>query len=103
MNLFLLSLDPRRAVRLYGQRHVVKMVLEAAQLMNNVYHCHECAVKPCSYRPTHTRHPWSIWASRRKRNFRMLGSFAVAMCLEFRRRRGKAHKCERRQQTLLFS
>ena len=94
MNLFLLSVSPRRAVRLYGQRHVIKMVLEACQLMNNVYHIHECSIKPCTYRPTHMRHPWSIWASRRKRNFIILGAFAIAMCVEFRRRRGKPHKCE---------
>ena len=92
MNLFWLLDHPRRAVRLYGHKHVNKMLLQATQLMSNAYH-HHGAKGP--YRPTHMRHPWSLWAARRRRHFRLLGAFAVALCLEYTSRRKRVHGCQK--------
>ena len=41
MNIFVLDIDPDKAARQYNDKHVVKMVLETAQLLSSAvrYHC----------------------------------------------------------------
>ena len=52
MNIFYLDRDPRRAAEMMHDKHVVKMVLETAQILSTV--CHRYGVRhPGLYRPTH--------------------------------------------------
>ena len=95
MNWFYLFRNRRAAARLLGDPHLTKMPLETTQLLSNVYHVHESKLKPCPYKPTHLHHPWTIWACRRKRNFLHMAAYGLALCIEFRSRRGKAHGCEK--------
>ena len=42
MNIFYLDADPDTAARLQYNKHVVKMVLESAQMLCSAHHFHDC-------------------------------------------------------------
>jgi hypothetical protein len=87
MNIFVVDQDPRTAARSLVDRHVVKMVLETAQMM--------CSVFPegeAPYRRTHYNHPCSVWTRERFANYEWLYSHGSALSSEFTFRFGKEHK-----------
>lgn len=89
MNIFVLDEDPNQAARYACDKHVVKMVLESAQLM--------CSVFPGGYAPykkTHPNHPCSVWARERAENYEWLTQHAYALCVEYTKRYGKIHKSQ---------
>lgn len=79
MNIFVLDEDPTAAARMHCDRHVVKMILESAQLM-----CTALWAKSrefgtpfeVPYRPTHDRHPCTLWVRESLGNFRWLARLA---------------------------
>lgn len=89
MNIFILSEDPQIAARSLCNKHVVKMIVESAQLLCN-YH-HEDTVP---YKRTHYNHPCSKWARESLHNYSWLLFHAKELCLEYTRRYGKIHKSQ---------
>ena len=59
MNIFYLSHDPDKAARVMYNRHVVKMILESAQLLCTAHH--EYGNHDVPYKSTHKNHPSAIW------------------------------------------
>lgn len=91
MNIFYLDRDPRRAAEMMHDKHVVKMVLETAQILSTV--CHRYGVRhPGLYRPTHANHPSVLWAGETPENFQWLYLHGVWLNQEFKHRYGKDHK-----------
>ena len=90
MNIFVLDLDARQAARYLCDKHVVKMVTESAQLLSTVAHVYKYAA-PRLYRPTHAKHPCTLWAQQSKDNCLWLWEHADEMCLEYTRRYGRLH------------
>lgn len=91
MNIFVLDNDPATAAQAQCDRHVVKMVLESAQLMSG------CYVEPPSfsiYKKTHLNHPCAVWARSSAENFAWLGQHALALAAEYTYRYGKKHASE---------
>jgi hypothetical protein len=66
-------------------KHVVKMLVETAQLLSTVWH--ECAapedVPALAYRPSHQRHPCAIWARTSSMNYFWLHDHGLAMADEY--------------------
>lgn len=60
MNLFACDIDPRVAARALCDQHVVKMVLETAQLLSTALELLD-AYPDGAYRPTHRHHPVTHW------------------------------------------
>lgn len=60
MNIFVLSLDPFEAASMQCDKHVVKMVLETAQILSTVKTLLNEEGAP--YKPTHVNHPCVTWA-----------------------------------------
>jgi hypothetical protein len=93
MNIFILDSDVRTCAEYHVDKHVVKMVLETTQLLNNA-----CALNDPNYDPvykvTHKNHPCSLWASSSLQNFNWLSSLGLALCEEYTYRYGKVHKCQ---------
>lgn len=91
MNIFILSKDPVQAAQMQCDKHVVKMVLETAQMLCT-------AVRECGgeapYKATHKNHPCSLWARKSKSNFEWLQRYGVALCEEYTKRYRKTHKSE---------
>ena len=65
MNIFYLHKDPKTCAEMHCDKHVVKMVLEYAQLLSTAHRVldgDEWADKAQLYKATHKNHPSAIWA-----------------------------------------
>ena len=89
MNIFVVDEDPEIAAQQLCDKHVVKMILESAQMLCTVAHEHGFEAP---YRKTHPKHPCTLWVGRSKANWDWLMRHALAMCAEYTRRYGKTHK-----------
>jgi hypothetical protein len=113
MNIFYLSNNATECARLHVDCHVVKMILETAQLLstahrvldgveyidnssgrnikrwrlNNSYEDH-------LYKVSHVNHPSAIWVRKSYDNYIWLHSLLVELCKEYSYRYGKIHKVE---------
>ena len=89
MNIFVLDKDPEIAASMMCDKHVVKMILETAQML-----CTVAASKghDVPYRPTHKSHPCTVWAGLSRSNWAWLLLHGHALCDEYTRRYGKTHK-----------
>jgi len=97
MNIFFLDWCPVKAAQYQCDKHVVKMVLESAQLLSTVYHVVQppsCPIRNQVYKATHVNHPCSKWARESGANFDWLARHGIALCEEYTFRYGKIHKCE---------
>jgi len=100
MNLFLLSLDRQQCVRWYADKHIVKMILELAQLLYGVWGVLENPewrnfAPSGSYKVTHKNHPIALWMRESKENYKFAASYAHPMLAEYSRRYKKIHACAR--------
>ena len=86
MNIFALDNDPIKAAQMHNDKHVVKMILETAQMLSTV--------SGGPYRPTHKNHPCTVWARQTKGNYDWLVQLGFALCHEYGIRYNKQHKCQ---------
>lgn len=91
MNIFVLDEDPAQAAALHKNIHVVKMILETAQILCTVYHRYG---QDAPYKPTHKYHPCVVWAGDTTSNYLWLVQLGLALCAEYTRRYDKTHKSE---------
>lgn len=98
MNIFFLSLDAETAAALHCDKHVVKMILETAQLLYSAHWIAETKYMPeDSYKRTHVNHPCSIWVRSSVSNYKWLCELGWQLCKEYQYRYGahKTHKTEK--------
>lgn len=82
MNIFILDTNPVLAAQYLHDRHVVKMVLESAQILSTVGH--GLGVQfPSQYKATHQHHPCVLWAAHCAPNFEWLAQHAWALANEY--------------------
>ena len=94
MNIFFLSEDPIEAARMQCDRHVVKMILESAQLLSTAHRENdgdEWADEVGLYKRTHKNHPSAVWARQSSEHYAWLYHHFEALCDEYRYRYGKEH------------
>jgi hypothetical protein len=91
VNIFALDTDPAQAAAFQCDKHVVKMVLETAQLLSTVRLAHGLQAP---YKSTHARHPSTLWVLESRENYRWLVAHLQALLAEYTRRYGKQHKVE---------
>jgi hypothetical protein len=89
LNIFAVHEDPVVAAQSLCDQHVVKMILESAQMLCSS-HAGGCA----PYKRTHTRHPCTIWTGVNRENYDWLCRHAKALCQEYTYRYDKVHKSE---------
>lgn len=95
MNIFFLSWNPNEAARLHCDKHVVKMILESAQLLYSAHWMMNPEGLPSnSYKLAHKNHPCSIWVRQSIQNYFWLCRLAWSLCKEYTYRYGKVHKTE---------
>ncbi|MBN1828236.1 MAG: hypothetical protein JW884_03700 [Deltaproteobacteria bacterium] len=83
MNIFVLDRNIATCARYHADQHVVKMILEGTQMLCTVLHRHGI---DAPYKPTHTKHPCTLWAGRSLANWLWLRDLTLALNLEFRYR-----------------
>lgn len=90
MNLFYLDRDPAEAARMQCDRHVVKMILETAQMLSTAHI--ELDGRQVAYKSTHKNHPSTVWVRGNTMQYRWAWQHLKALGDEYTRRYGKVHK-----------
>ena len=93
MNVFVLDQDPRVCATYHNDKHVVKMILETAQLLCGVHHMTESNLD-IPYKLSHKNHPCSIWARKSLENYVWLCDLGMELSTEYTHRYGKRHKSQ---------
>jgi hypothetical protein len=113
MNIFYLSKDPVKCAEWMVDKHVVKMILETAQLLSTAHRVldGEMTIKTVNgrkkkvyvlddeindvlYSATHINHPSAIWARQTEGNYQWLHRHLMALLNEYTFRYGKLHAVE---------
>tara|TARA_R110002153_G_scaffold246945_1_gene402902 strand:+ start:186 stop:680 length:495 start_codon:yes stop_codon:yes gene_type:complete len=90
LNIFYLHEDPRKAAEYQYNKHVVKMILESAQMLCTAHH-HFDNGDNVPYKKAHYNHPSTIWVRQNSRNYYWLYNHMLALGKEYTRRYGKTH------------
>jgi hypothetical protein len=85
MNIFYLSENPVTAARFHADTHVVKMILESAQMLCTIINSH-AGEQVMPYKSTHKNHPCTLWASESLDNALWLVDLTRALNDEFKHR-----------------
>ena len=91
MNIFYLHKDPEKAAEYQYNKHVVKMILESAQILCTVHHKYMGDDADVPYKATHRNHPSTLWAGETANNYAWLYDHFVALSNEYKKRYGKEH------------
>lgn len=90
MNIFILDKDPKRCAEMHCDKHVVKMILEHAQMMSTTL---VEFGRPAPYKSTHKNHPCTVWVRESLDNYVWLYTLTYYLNKEFKCRfSGKDHK-----------
>lgn len=95
MNIFFLDRNPRKAAEYHCDKHVVKMILETAQML----YCAHWILDPSNlpenaYKLAHKNHPCSVWVRQSLTNYLWLCSLGWWLCKEYTFRYEKIHKTQ---------
>ena len=93
MNIFYLDSDPVKAAQIQYNRHVVKMILESAQMLCTAHHVYgsDKQKQNVPYKEAHLNHPSTRWTRLCRANYRWLYLHMLALGNEYTKRYGKTH------------
>jgi disulfide oxidoreductase YuzD len=113
MNIFYLDNDAKECAKQHMDSHVVKMILEYAQLLSTAHRILDGELEVYEsgnrkfktwrlpedkddffYKVTHINHPSAVWARESKANYEWLARLLKELCKEYTFRYGKVHKTE---------
>ena len=94
MNIFFLDYDVEKCAQYHCDKHVVKMILETAQLLCVVHHMTDQVTDQVPYKLSHKNHPCAIWSRESLTNYLYLCELGLALCKEYTYRYGKRHKSQ---------
>ena len=114
MNIFYLDRDPKLCAEMHVDKHVVKMILEYAQLLSTAHRILDGTQsvglsktgrkqvryvlsddrEHTLYSATHINHPSAQWARQSAANYMWLAELLEECCIEYSYRYGKTHKVQ---------
>ena len=94
MNIFYLDKNTTKCAQYHNDKHVVKMILETAQLLCGVHHLTPQVTPQVPYKLSHKNHPCSIWTRESLSNYLYLCELGLELSKEYTHRYGKRHKSE---------
>lgn len=122
MNIFALDEDPNAAAKMHCDKHVVKMIVESAQMLSTAHryldgkcvevlsaagrkkkewHMTDYHYDQVLYKVAHVNHPSSIWTRESKQNYIWHYELFLSLCDEYKHRYGKVHATEKKLQSIL--
>ena len=122
MNIFYLDSDPVKSAELHCDKHVVKMIIEYAQLMSTAHRVLDgemyvdktannrrikrwCLadkhMEEVVYKASHINHPSNIWIRSSDSHYQFVYDMFVALCNEYTHRYGKTHLTEEKLKDIL--
>ena len=96
MNIFLLSLNPYLCAKWHNDKHVIKMILEYAQMLCTAHRLCSDNVDDIIYKKAFWNHPCAIWARKTTGNYKYLYILFRQLCFEYTHRYNKIHTCEKK-------
>lgn len=115
MNLFVLDSNPVLAAQQQCDKHVVKMIVESAQMLSTAHRMLDGKLerRPSKsgktmskywvlpdkredkfYKAVHMHHPCTVWTMQSDKNYNWHYNHFIALCDEYRYRYGKTHKTD---------
>ena len=95
MNIFYLHKDPVKAAQYQYNKHVVKMILESAQMLCTAHHhyaeLNDYNTDYIPYKKAHYNHPSTVWCRQSIPNYMWLYKHMIALGDEYTKRYGKEH------------
>jgi hypothetical protein len=101
MNIFYLSEDAKVAATYHNDKHVVKMILESAQLLCTAHRLLDESTNEKLYKATHKNHPSAQWVRLSLHNYNWLYDLFCNLCDEYTFRYGKVHLTDTKLRELL--
>jgi hypothetical protein len=122
MNIFHVDTDPEICAKQMCDKHVLKMVIETAQLLSTTHrvvdgymyedktknnrnikrwHYPEKEMETKLYKSCHVNHPSTIWTRESSSNYAWLYTHFVALCDEYTHRYGKVHATDTKLRNIL--
>jgi hypothetical protein len=115
MNIFYLDNDTATCAEMHNDKHVVKMILEYAQLLSTAHRVLDGVELNgltasgrkkkfwslgdsrdyTLYKATHINHPSAVWVRQNQQNYIWLSQLLYSLCKEYTYRYGKVHKVQR--------
>jgi hypothetical protein len=116
MNIFYLDPDPKTCAEMHVSKHVVKMIIEYAQLMSTAHRVldgeeytdltangrrikrwrmSDPFMESTLYKASHINHPSAIWCRENKNNYLYLHRLWEYLLQEYTYRYGRHHECEK--------
>lgn len=115
MNIFVLDVDPVKAAQLQCDKHVVKMIVESAQMLSTAHRMIDGTLtnelsnngrkvkrwvlnddrENMLYKAVHMNHPCTVWTRSTSGNYNWHYSHFVALCDEYTYRYGKVHATDK--------
>lgn len=124
MNIFYLDPDPRVCAQMHNNKHVVKMIIEYAQLMSTAHRVldgteytdltangrrikrwrmNDPVMESTLYKASHTNHPSAIWCRENRQNYMWLYRMWFYLLQEYTHRYGKQHECAKLRAALYLT
>lgn len=121
MNIFYLDKDPHIAATYHSDKHVIKMILESAQLLSTAHRVLDGQLvierdranrrikrykfnderDEIFYKSTHVNHPSAVWVRESTEHYRWLALLFAELLHEYTYRYGKTHASSRLLETLI--
>lgn len=123
MNIFYLDYDPKASAEMHIDKHVVKMILEYAQLLSTAHRVLDGILtdgvsqsgrkrkqyilddkrNEVLYSATHINHPSAVWVRQHAVNYAYLYNLFTATCDEYTYRYGKVHATDAKLRAALMN
>lgn len=95
MNIFATSPCPVESAVALDDTRVIKMILESAQMLSTAIYICSGHLHKDIYKPTHLKHPCTLWATASSGNWQWLYKHMDALCKEYTFRYKKQHSSGR--------
>ena len=115
MNIFVLDNDPIESAQLQCDKHVVKMIVESAQMLSTTHRMLDGVLttelsangrkikrwylddqrNQVMYKAVHMNHPCTVWTRHSRGNYDWHYAHFIALCDEYTHRYGKVHATDK--------
>ena len=92
MNIFFLDECPIQSARQHCDKHIVKMIVEYAQMLSTTHRIIDDYHHPLLYKKAFVNHPMTIWVRQSKANYLHLFLLWCECTYEYNRRYQRKHK-----------
>lgn len=92
MNIFILDINPKNVAKFHCDKHVVKMIVETAQMLSTTHYILNSSLKHKVYKPAYINHPCTKWVRKSKGNYIWTLELLAYLLTQYKIRYKKIHK-----------